>query len=130
MRLCKFTFTILLSLPCLHTFWHAIPTSFITFLMFFKSLSISNSNTYATELFTMTESSRKSHVSIATQRPPWPTKGRVFPLSPLNGHLKFLHTFALKIRYPCFQKQLTGRVIVRPRARVRGFKVQRTNIFT
>ena len=28
MRLCKFTFTIVSSLPCLHTFWHAIPTSF------------------------------------------------------------------------------------------------------
>ena len=28
MRLCKFTFTIISSLPCLHTFWHAIPTSF------------------------------------------------------------------------------------------------------
>ena len=34
MRLCKSTFTIISSLPCLHTFWHAIPT---TFLMFFKS---------------------------------------------------------------------------------------------
>ena len=28
MRLCKFTFTIISSLPCLHTFWHAIPISF------------------------------------------------------------------------------------------------------
>ena len=27
MRLCKFTVTIISSLPCLHTFWHAIPTS-------------------------------------------------------------------------------------------------------
>ena len=27
MRLCKFTLTIVSSLPCLHTFWHAIPTS-------------------------------------------------------------------------------------------------------
>ena len=36
MRLCKFTFTIIPSLPCLHTFWHAIPTLF-TVLMFFKS---------------------------------------------------------------------------------------------
>ena len=31
MRLCKLTFTITSSLPCLHTFWHSIPT----FLMFF-----------------------------------------------------------------------------------------------
>ena len=30
MRLCKFTFTIISSLPYLHTFWHAIPTSFYT----------------------------------------------------------------------------------------------------
>ena len=37
MRLCKFTFTIISSLPCLHTFWHAIPTHPFTFLMFFKS---------------------------------------------------------------------------------------------
>ena len=29
--LCKFTFTIISSLPCLHTFWHAIPTSFYIF---------------------------------------------------------------------------------------------------
>ena len=28
MWLCKFTLTIILSLPCLHTFWHVIPTSF------------------------------------------------------------------------------------------------------
>ena len=28
MRLCKFTFTIISALPSLHTFWHAIPTSF------------------------------------------------------------------------------------------------------
>ena len=29
MRLCNFTFTITCSsLPCLHTFWHDIPTSF------------------------------------------------------------------------------------------------------
>ena len=27
MRLCKLTFTIISSLPCLHTFWHSIPTS-------------------------------------------------------------------------------------------------------
>ena len=38
MRLCKFTFTIISSLPCLHTFWHAIPTSFYIFnVFFFKS---------------------------------------------------------------------------------------------
>ena len=49
------------------------------------------------QLFPRTESSRKSHVSIVTQHPPWPTKGLVFPLLPLNCHLKFLHTFALKI---------------------------------
>ena len=35
MRLCKFTLTIIPSLPCLHTFWHAIPTYRFTFLMFF-----------------------------------------------------------------------------------------------
>ena len=34
MRLCKFTFTIIPSLPCLHTFWHAIPTSFYIFNVF------------------------------------------------------------------------------------------------
>ena len=34
MRLCKFTFTIISSLPCLHTFWHAIPTSFYIFNVF------------------------------------------------------------------------------------------------
>ena len=34
MRLCKFTFTIISSLPCLHTFWHAIPTSFYIFNAF------------------------------------------------------------------------------------------------
>ena len=32
--LCKFTFTIISSLPCLHTFWHAIPTSFYFFNVF------------------------------------------------------------------------------------------------
>ena len=32
MRLCKFTFTITSSIPCLQTFWHAIPTSFYIFL--------------------------------------------------------------------------------------------------
>ena len=34
MRLCKLTFTIISSLPCLHTFWHAIPTSFLHFKCF------------------------------------------------------------------------------------------------
>ena len=34
MRLCIFTFTIISSLPCLHTFWHAIPTSFNIFNVF------------------------------------------------------------------------------------------------
>ena len=34
MWLCKFTFTIISSLPCLHTFWHAIPTSFYIFNVF------------------------------------------------------------------------------------------------
>ena len=34
MRLCKFSFTITSSLPCLHTFWHAIPTSFYIFNVF------------------------------------------------------------------------------------------------
>ena len=34
MWLCKFTFTITSSLPCLHTFWHAIPTSFYIFNVF------------------------------------------------------------------------------------------------
>ena len=29
-----------LSLPCLHAFWHAIPTSFYIFNVFFKSCSI------------------------------------------------------------------------------------------
>ena len=38
MWLCKFTFTIISSLPCLHTFWHAIPTSFYIFNVF-KSCS-------------------------------------------------------------------------------------------
>ena len=37
MRLCKFTFTIISSLPCLHTFWHAIPTSFYICNVFSKS---------------------------------------------------------------------------------------------
>ena len=45
------------------------------------------------QLFPRTESSRKSHVWIVTQRSPWPTKGRVFQLPLLNCHLKFLHTF-------------------------------------
>ena len=34
MRLCKLTFTIISSLPCLHTFWHSIPTSFYIFNVF------------------------------------------------------------------------------------------------
>ena len=34
MRLCKFTFTIISSLPCLHDFRHAIPTSFYIFNVF------------------------------------------------------------------------------------------------
>ena len=34
MWLCKFTFTIISSLPCLHTFWHPIPTSFYIFNVF------------------------------------------------------------------------------------------------
>ena len=34
MRLCKLTFTIISSLPCLHIFWHAIPTSFYIFNVF------------------------------------------------------------------------------------------------
>ena len=34
MRLCKFTFTVISFLPCLHTFWHAIPTSFYIFKVF------------------------------------------------------------------------------------------------
>ena len=34
MRLCKFTFTVISFLPCLHTFWHAIPTSFYIFNVF------------------------------------------------------------------------------------------------
>ena len=34
MRLCKFTFTIISSLPCLHAFWHAIPTSFYILKVF------------------------------------------------------------------------------------------------
>ena len=32
--LCKFTFTVISFLPCLHTFWHAIPTSFYIFNVF------------------------------------------------------------------------------------------------
>ena len=48
------------------------------------------------QLFPRTESGRTS-LSIVTHRPPWPTKGRVLPLPPLNCHLKFLQTFALKI---------------------------------
>ena len=35
MRLCKFTFTIISSLPCLYTFCHSIPTSFYIFNVFF-----------------------------------------------------------------------------------------------
>ena len=31
MRLCIFTFSIISSLPCFYTFWHAIPTSFYIF---------------------------------------------------------------------------------------------------
>ena len=34
MQGCKFTFTIISSLPCLNTFWHAIPTSFYNFNVF------------------------------------------------------------------------------------------------
>ena len=35
MRLCKYPFTIIISsLPCLNTFWHAIPTSFHIFNVF------------------------------------------------------------------------------------------------
>ena len=34
MRLCEFTFTIISFLPCLHTFWHSIPTSFYIFNVF------------------------------------------------------------------------------------------------
>ena len=34
MRLCKLTFTIISSLPCLHTFWHSILTSFYIFNIF------------------------------------------------------------------------------------------------
>ena len=34
MRLCKFTLTIISFLPCLHTFWHVIPTSFYIFNVF------------------------------------------------------------------------------------------------
>ena len=37
MRLCKLTFTIISSLPCLHTFWHSIPSSFYIFNVFLKS---------------------------------------------------------------------------------------------
>ena len=33
--LSKFTFTIISYLPCLHTFWDAIPTSFYIFNVFF-----------------------------------------------------------------------------------------------
>ena len=52
---------------------------------------------------------RQGHVSTRSSRtkgycynprcgqPTWPTKGRVLSLSPLNCHLKFLYTFALKI---------------------------------
>ena len=35
--LCKFTFTTISSLPCLHNFWHVIPASFYIFNVFFKS---------------------------------------------------------------------------------------------
>ena len=38
MRLCKFTFTVISFLPCLDTFWHAIPTSF--YILMFLSLVI------------------------------------------------------------------------------------------
>ena len=34
MQGCKFIFTIISSLPCLNTFWHAIPTSFYIFNVF------------------------------------------------------------------------------------------------
>ena len=43
MRLCKFTFIIISSLPCLQTFWHAIPTSFYilnVFLSLFDKVSL------------------------------------------------------------------------------------------
>ena len=44
MRLCKFTFTIISSLPCLHTFWHAIPTSFhiLTFIKSCPTIGLRN----------------------------------------------------------------------------------------
>ena len=40
MRLCKFTFTVISFLPCLHTFWHAIPTSFYIFNVFISLVNI------------------------------------------------------------------------------------------
>ena len=44
---CKFTFTIISSTTCLHTFLHATPTSFFTFLMFYFP------TTLRTELFNL-----------------------------------------------------------------------------
>ena len=40
---------------------------------------------------------RKQQKTTRVNRYSWPTKGRVLSLPPLNCHLKFLHTFALKI---------------------------------
>ena len=45
MTLCIFTFTIISSLPCLHTFWHAIPTYFYIFNVFLSLVVISIRNT-------------------------------------------------------------------------------------
>ena len=52
MRLCKFTFIIISSLPCLHNFWHAVPTSFYNFnVFFFKSCSNSIETQLEGELY-------------------------------------------------------------------------------
>ena len=40
MRLCKLIFTIISSLPCLHTFWNANPTSFYIFNVFLSLVYI------------------------------------------------------------------------------------------
>ena len=56
MWLCKFTFTIISSLPCLHTFWHAIPTSFYIFNVF-KSCKLYVSATLETFLLSYCKTS-------------------------------------------------------------------------
>ena len=67
MRLCKFTFTIISSIPCLHTFCHAIPTSFYIYNVFKVLYDISVPDSFMYSCYSFMYIPATSHVPVYWQ---------------------------------------------------------------